>query len=310
VAVAGAPARNARTYAKAIVVALLCFGALLGLLEIGMRLTFNRYSRIGGRIAREYDAARSLQAAKPGDPPTVLFVGNSLLLEGVNFTDLQQRAPEARVSRLVIESTSWLDWYYGIRRLIAQGTRPNAIVLCLDSLEFLNSSIRGEYSSYYLFQLRDIPGVAQEAHYNLTQTSGLVLSHFSRFYAERNNLRNFLLNRVDEPYVDLIFRMTVRAGSPKENAELERLSQVRLAQLKAAGDAAGLKCILLIPPGFTPGGKAISEVASRVGIEVWVPIADNVLPRSDYSDGYHLNAHGNAIFTEALAGYVKKFTTR
>jgi hypothetical protein len=297
--------QRSQSYAKAIVLAFLCFVVLLGLLETGMRAAFDRFSRIGGRIAGEYALARSIAPAKPGDPPAILVVGNSLLLEGVDFPDLQQRVTSARVSRFVVENTNWLDWYYGIRRLLAEGTRPKAIILCMNTPQLMSSAIRGEYSSYYLFQARDIPAVARDAQYNLTRASGLVFAHYSRFYADRNNLRSFLLNRLDGAYVDMMFQMTVRPAPASSGAEIERVAEVRLAALKAAGDATGVRCILLIPPGFTSGEKEIRAAADRVGAEVWVPIPQNALPHSDYKDDYHLNQHGAAIFTEALASRLK-----
>jgi hypothetical protein len=302
---ASAAAQSANRYARAIVLSLVGLGLLMGLLEAGMRVGFDRVSRIGKRIAGEYAGARSIQ---PADSPTVLVVGNSLLLEGVDFPDLQQRAARdgARVLRFVIERTAWLDWYYGIRRLLAEGSRPKVVILCLDTQQLMSSTIRGDFSSFYLFQVGDIPAVAREAHYNLTQASSLVFGHYSRFYADRTNLRSFLLNRLDPSYVEMMYEMTVQPPPLPSSAEIEHVAEMRLAALKAEGDSRGVKCILLIPPGFTSGGKEISAAAARVGAEVWAPISQNALPRSDYqADGYHLNQHGAAVFTQALAGELR-----
>lgn len=301
-----APQPHHPGYARAIVLTVLCFGLLLVSLETGMRVAFDRFSHIGARIAYEYSHARSLRPAN--EAPNVLFVGNSLLLEALDVPGLQQRVPEARVSRLVIENTGWIDWYYGIRRLLAEGSRPKAIVLCLNTAQLAGSGIRGEFSSYYLFQARDIPAIAREAHYDLTRASGLVLAHYSRFYADRNNLRSFLLNRVDSTYVDLMFRLTMQPAGVPTHTEIERIVESRLAALKAVGDASGVQCILLIPAGFSSGSaeKDVHDAGTRAGVEVWEPIPQNVLPRSDYKDGFHLNQHGSALFTEALAGPVKK----
>jgi hypothetical protein len=278
------------------------------LLETGARVAFDRVSHIGGRIAGEYALARSLSPGRPvpggrRDSPTILIVGNSLLLQGVDFPDLQKRVSSdgAHVSRFIIESTSWLDWYYGIRRLLAEGSRPNVVILCLDTPGLMSSSIRGDYSSYYLFQVRDIPAVAREAHYNLTRKSSLMLAHYSRFYADRDNLRVFLLNRLDPEYTEMMHEMTVWGGPQPSGADIERIAETRLAALTAVGTPYGVRCILLIPPGFIPGEKEIRAAAARVGAEVWVPIPEGILPSSDYQDGYHLNQGGAAIFTATLA---------
>lgn len=298
-------------YRKAIAWSLIGTIVFLGGLEVGARVIYDRASRIGGRIAGEYAAARSIPPANPGERPAVLFVGNSLLLEGVDFPELQRKvATEARVSRFIVENTGWLDWYYGIRRLLGEGSRPKAIALCLNSLQLVSSTIRGDYSSFYLFQTRDIPTVAQQAHYNLTRASGLVFAHYSRFFADRNNLRSFLLNRADPAYVGMMFQMTTKPAPLPAGAEIERVAETRLGELKTDCDRAGVKCILLIPPGSTAGEKEISVAAGRVGVDVWVPIPQNALPQSEFTDGYHLNQHGATIFTEALAGYVKRLVTQ
>jgi hypothetical protein len=315
--VSSAPPRQDR-YTRAIILSLVCFGLLVVLLEVGIRVAFNQVSRIGKRIAGEYSLARSiapgkLSPGKPGKPQTVLIVGNSLLLEGVDFPDLQQRVAHGlpygsapRVLRFVIERTAWLDWYYGIRRLLAEGSRPDVIILCLDARQLMNSSIRGDYSSFYLFQVRDIPAVTREAHYNLTQASSLLFAHYSRFYADRTNLRSFVLNRLDPAYVEMMYEMAVPPAPLPSAVETERMAETRLAALKAAGASQGVRCILLIPPGSIAGGKEISAAAARVGAEVWVPIPQDALPRSDYQqDGYHLNQHGAALFTQALASEIK-----
>ncbi len=299
--VTAAPAGLDR-YSRAAAVALVCLVLLVVLLEAGTRLVFDRFSRIGKRIATEYAAARSVSS------PGVLIAGNSLLLEGVNFPDLEQKAAQdgIHVSRFVIENTSWIDWYYGVRRLLAEGSRPQILVLCLNTPQLMSSTIRGDYSSFYLFQARDIPAVAREAHLSLTQASSSMLAHYSRFYADRTNLRSFLLNRIDPAYVGMVGELTASRATPPASAEIERVAEARLRELKAAGDAAGVRCVLLIPPGFIAGEEEIRAAGARVGAEVWVPIPQGTLPHSDYlPDDYHLNPQGAAVFTQAVANQLK-----
>jgi hypothetical protein len=313
VAAAEAP-RPCDRYVKASVVSLICFGLLVGSLELGARVAFDRVSHIGKRIAGEYSLAQSLTPDKPvpgrrRDSPSILILGNSLLLMAVDLPALQQKvAPNSvRVSRFVIESTAWLDWYYGIRRLLANGSRPDVIILCLDARQLMSPSIRGDYSSYYLFQVRDILAVARATHSNLTQTSSLILAHYSRFYADRDNLRGFLLNRLDPEYMEMMQEVTVWGGALPSGAEIERTAEARLAALIEATAPFGVKSILLIPPGSIAGGKEISTAATRVGAEVWVPIPQGTLPTADFQeDGYHLNQRGATIFTPALAGEMNR----
>jgi len=53
------------------------------------------------------------------------MLGNSLLLEGVEFPGLSRDLrPEIEARRFVVDNTSYLDWYYGIRSLLRRGARP------------------------------------------------------------------------------------------------------------------------------------------------------------------------------------------
>src|SRR5579862_83301 len=192
------------SYLRPIGGTLALFAVLLAGLEGATRLGFTRISRIESRIRGEYVRA---VAVRPGTParPTILLLGNSLLLEGVDYESLQRTlASRATAVRFVIEQTSYLDWYYGIRRLLAEGARPDRIVLCLNVSQLLSNSIRGEYSAFYLIRTQDIAKAGRAAGFDLTKLSGLFLARYSLFYAGRNSVRNFALNAVDKPYAEVL----------------------------------------------------------------------------------------------------------
>ena len=105
---------------------LLCVvAALLGSVELVVRVGLPRISKIEGRIALEYRSALAIRHAS-GRSPNVLVVGNSWLLRGVDLPALQKSfAPNYSLTRCVIEQTSYLDWYHGMRALYARGSRPD-----------------------------------------------------------------------------------------------------------------------------------------------------------------------------------------
>jgi len=124
-------------------------------LELGAQFGFTYISRIQARIARERQQALQLRAAKDGNA-TMLLVGNSLLLDGVDFPRLQRElASKMYLGRYVIENTSYLDWYYGLHSLFRQHSRPRYVVLVLSPRQLVSDQTNGEYSAYYLWSFRD-----------------------------------------------------------------------------------------------------------------------------------------------------------
>src|SRR5271168_369303 len=112
-------------YAQPICAAVAIFVLLLCAFEAATRVGFTRVSAIESRTYTEYRGALAVRGSK-----SVLLLGNSLLLEGVDLDRLRALLqPEMTPRRFVIEQTNFPDWYYGIRRLLAEGSRPDRIVL-------------------------------------------------------------------------------------------------------------------------------------------------------------------------------------
>ncbi len=77
---------TALTYAK--VLAGIC-AILMIAIEISSIYLLKHDSLTYARVSRQYDEAVKTRPAGPGEPPCVLMVGNSLLLQGVKVDRLQ-----------------------------------------------------------------------------------------------------------------------------------------------------------------------------------------------------------------------------
>ena len=290
-----------RSYVLPITGTLTLFAVLLACLEGATRFGFTRISRIESRIHGEYVHAI---AVGPGTParPTILLLGNSLLLEDVDYESLQRTlASRVNTTRFVIEQTTYLDWYYGIRRLLAGGSRPDRIVLCLNVNQLLSSSIRGEYSAFYLFRTQDIAEAGRAAGFDLTKLSGLFLARYSLFYAGRSNFRNFALNAVDRSYAEVLHDFTTKPGPDFSNAEVLIQAAPRLNTVRELCARYNIRFDFLLPPGFGHGEAGLVEAGKRVGASVLVPVPENSWKPNKYRDGFHLNHEGAAEFTKLLA---------
>jgi len=273
--------------------------------EAAARAGFDRVSKIQLRTTNEYWLARTIgHDATPRG--TVLIVGNSLLDEDVNFERLSDAlAAQWQTRRFVIENTGYYDWYYGLRRLFREGARPDVVVLMLSSRQWMRTDIRGDYSAYYLMSTGDLALAATDLGLNGTQAISLGLANFSKFWAARAEIRNFVLARLMPDLERLMHFSNTPDPHPLIDDEVEATSSGRVQRLKALAEANGVQLLLLLPP-VIEAGKADSAVgmlrsARKAGVPTLRPIPSGELGLALYRDaGHHLNPRGATIFTERL----------
>lgn len=291
-----------RSYLRPIAGTLALVVLLLAGLEGGTRLVFRRLSHIESRTHSDYVAALATRAGGAAHP-TDLLLGNSLLLEGIDYAGLRRAMePNATPVRFVVESTTYLDWYYGIRRLLSGGAHPDRIVLCLSLSQLMTSKLRGEYSAFYLIQTADLVSAGRDGGLDLTGTSGLFFGRFSMFYAARNNFRNFALSMVDAPYERTLHGLTTTTPAQISDAQVLKRATPRLNTLRAICSQYGVDFAFLLPPGFGSGAEGLMEAGRRTSTTVLAPVPLNSWPADLYADGFHLNSKGAAEFTRLLAG--------
>ena len=296
--------RTANTYLIWSVRALVSLAVFCVAIEGLTRFGFSHISHIEARISSEHKAALAIRKS---DRPTVLVIGNSLMLEGIDYQRLRDSlAGHANAVRFAIEQTQYLDWYYGLRRLFDEGSQPDMIVLCMNVEHLITSRIRGDYSAYYLFRLADLPQIRRDMNYDLTKTSSLVLSRFSLFYAGRSPLRNFVLVRTDPSYAEILQRLAAPQAHFPPNEQIEQIAGVRLTSLRTLCSLHGARFAFLLAPGFGPGEAPLLAAGARANTDVMVPIHLNELGRDKFRDGFHLNAGGAQMFTDKVSELLKR----
>jgi hypothetical protein len=287
---------------RATVILLALMVALLTAAELGTRVFFPRISRIERRI--EGDEREVMMLKTDPDPrPAVLLVGNSLLLNGLDYPRIRaELAPQAQVVRYVIEQTAYLDWYYGLRRLFAEGVKPAKVVLCLNPNEILTPVILGEYSARHLFAARDLLAVARDAGLDTTQTSNLVVAHWSVFYASRATIRNFILNSTARRYAATLHALGRVPPAYPPDAEMIARSRIRLRAIAELCRNNGADFTLLLPPALSQHEGPLVQAGNLEHVDVDIPVPAGALGPEFFRDGFHLNEQGAVIFTDALAG--------
>jgi hypothetical protein len=272
-------------------------------LEVVAQTGFPRLSRIQRRITSGRRDALALQATTAEGAKTVLLVGNSLVVHGVDAQMLRKEmAPRFQSNVFAIESTQYLDWYFGIRRLFAEGSRPGIVVLCLSTRQLISKGTDGEYFAYYIMQGRDILSVKKEANLDVTTTSNFFFASLSAWLGSRASIRNWLLGELMPNVEELTAYLPQRVSAmpPADVVVMEGMR--RLRALQALCTSHGTRFVLLIPPSIRSGDQSdeLQAAAKPAGIPVLIPYRATEMPPSYFEDGFHLNSQGAAAFTGRL----------
>ena len=291
--------------------ALVYAGALAGIcailivgLEIFSGYLLKHHSATYARISRQYEEALKMRPAGPGEPPSVLMVGNSLLLHGVEMDRLQDlTSARMRVYPIFLEATGYYDWLYALRGLFRRGARPQVVVVGVGVNYFVGNSVRQDYAPMLFFDAEDTLAAASDLGFDRTATSNLWLAHSSTFWDTRSVIRTQILQRMVPRLENLFLLVNTRPAIP-ESREFEEISLPRLRRLRELCETHGAKLILLVPPTLD-SESAVSQMAfaaHAAGVDVSVPIDPAALTARYYEpDGMHLNPDGAMLFTSALA---------
>ncbi|HEY5759640.1 MAG TPA: hypothetical protein VIU34_27655, partial [Steroidobacter sp.] len=287
---------------RATKVLLACVVALCLTAEVGARLLVPKMSNTLNRISIESNAAKSVVLSDRATKE-MLILGNSLLIAGVDVAQLNgPLEPKWRGVRFGMEQTTYYDWYFGMKRLTAEGARPSAFVVCFEPRHLIGSSVRTELFAYYLMRTGDTLDVARALDLTPSGTAELVAANVSAFWALRKEIRKNVLGRLLPSVQDLTKLITRGHGTaaPQLN-DLLITGRPRLEAMRATADAAGAKLILvMMPPVTSEFTPALHQLGKELGVPILTPLTDQDLAPGDYEpDQYHLNSNGRSRFTTA-----------
>jgi lysophospholipase L1-like esterase len=261
------------------------------------------------RVSRQYAEAVKMRPAKPGEPTSVLMIGNSLLLEGVDVDRLKKlTSSQMHVYPIFLEATGYYDWFYALQRLFREGAEPQVVVLGVGVNSFLADGVRQDYVPLMLFDMRDSLAVASDLKMDRTATSNLLLAHSSVFWNTRTVLRTEVLRHAVPHYTELVLLLRPQPAIPPPD-QFQTTANSRLERLRELCEAHGAKLIILVPP--TPSSedavRQMTLASRKAGVDTLVPIDPTALPVKYYqSDELHLNSEGAQLFTSALATFLPK----
>lgn len=270
---------------------------------------FDRVSKVQRRESLQRRTLLSVRDSEADDDPHVAVLGNSLMLEGVDISLLSTKiAPTYTPVPYFVLGTYYHDWFFGLKRLFAEGMRPKYVLLGLSPNQLATRDIKGDYSARYLFQQSDLIDVVRETHMDATTASEFLLAHYSEYYSTREIIRSFVMSRVLPGVGELLHSRlgTVRDPEIKESV-LGPLAGNRLTALDQLCRVNGSTFIFVVPPSYQKGAEVIGRVGRARGITVLLPVAENEFDATYYqSDGIHLNGKGSQVFTNRLAADLRQ----
>jgi len=280
-------------------------------LETGSSWALRHLSRTERRITTELNAARHIPPRAADGRPTVLLVGNSLLIEGVQMDGLQQGlASEYAVSRYAIERTAYYDWYFGLSRLLEEGSRPSMIVMILAPDQVSSNLTLGESFAYREVSTHDLPKMVQETHLDKNVASSYMLAHWSRWQANKEFIRQCIMILLVPRFRQLAGRIADRGPHLTDPDLILNRARERLPKLQEMTRAYGIPIVLLIPPALREDHSAeLQKTAASVGFPVWVPSYPGELSRDYFRDNLHLNPKGASLFTSRLVQQLHEYRT-
>jgi hypothetical protein len=300
-----ASAGNTRSdLVRATKVLLVCLFALCVVAEFGARLFVPKMSNTLSRLDLESKLARAM-AMTGSDRKEMLIVGNSLLIAGVDVAQLNEPlGPAWRGVRFGMEQTQFYDWYFGMKRLTADGARPSAFVVCFEPRHLIGSGVRTELFAHYLMRTRDTLEIAQALDLPPSGAADIFVANISTFWALRKEIRKNVLGRLLPSMPELTRLITRGGGAPSPQLDdILTVGKERLTAMRAIADAADAKLIVvLMPPLTAEHTPALQQLGRELGVPILTPLTDQDLAPDDYEpDRYHLNANGRLRFTTALA---------
>ncbi|HEY7212350.1 MAG TPA: hypothetical protein VH477_18895 [Bryobacteraceae bacterium] len=291
---------------RSLAVLLLLLAAIFAAVEVFARFVVDRASNVEVMVQREHQEAVAIRRAGEGDASRqLLVVGNSLVGMDLDFPRLARSlGPDWQAHRYWLYNTSYDDWYFGLKRLFADGSRPDAVAVTLAPLSVYHTGIRGDYSSFYLFRPADMRAIAAEADLDKTQVSGLLLARYSRFYGLRSEIRKVLLQRIlpDLPRMNELFHRGT--GKALSGNEVGAVVAPRLAKLRQLIESNGAQMVLIFPPMPKAELEYRDEMvaaAQSAGVPLLMPVSGADVPAATFIDNIHLSPAGAELYTATLA---------
>jgi hypothetical protein len=273
-------------------------------LSIGLEIASAwMFTHLGGnRLVRDETAEATGLVSSPTTPRTVLIVGNSLVLHGIDLGALDTALGGGyEVKKDAVVGSGYQDWLYGVPSLLDRGSHPGLIVAGFSAASMVVDRPPTGRTARLVWTTRNLARYTADRHIGLTEASNLLLQHFSAFFALRDQLRQDVRKLIVPGYPAMSHELFDGAPVTPDSSVDVQIAAERLAKLDSICAARGVKFAYLLVPTRAIDDLVMEpmmvEAGKRAGVTVLIPVSNRALSAADLLDGYHMNPTGAAAFS-------------
>jgi hypothetical protein len=189
---------------------------------------------------------------------------------------------------------------------VREGVKADHFLLMLSGRQFVGGQFRRDQFAFHQLSTPDYWQFVSESGLHPTDATGQLFAHVSHFYANRSDIRKFILSKLVPNLGDLTTKLAP-IGGPLNEREVYEVSQQRLRWFDEETKRNGMRFTLILPPTKVPAySEPVAAAGRAAGAETLYPITGDAFPAGEFLDGHHLNELGAKRFTESLAAELKK----
>ena len=235
-------------------------------------------------------------------PRSVLVVGNSLVLHGIDVPAVEQAMGSGySATKVAIVDSGYLDWLYGITSLFDRGSQPDVVVLAISPAQLVADHPPTGASARMVWTVPNLLRYAAEGRPGLTAASNRFFEHLSEFFALRSRLRQDVRRLIVPGYENMSRQYFVARPDSPDTTRDEAIAEERLRVLDSVCAYRRVRFVYLLIPTKAPEDRVLERTlvsaGERVGVPVLVPVSNGAVHAEWLLDGYHLNAIGASTFS-------------
>ena len=275
---------------------LLLIAAALALCELGATWAT-------GRLKSRQSVRDDVRAAVAlGGPRSVLVVGNSLVLHGIDVPTVDRAMGTGyTATKLAIVDSGYLDWLYGIMSLFDRGSQPDVVVLAISPAQLVADRPPTGTSARMVWTAPNLVRYALESRPGLTSASDRLFEHLSEFFAIRSRLRQDVRRLLVPGYETMSRKYFLPGSEAPDTVRDQRIAEERLRVLDSVCARHNARFVYLLIPTNTAEDRTVERTlvtaGQHMGVSVLVPISNQALDARWLLDGYHLNEAGAVAFS-------------